>query len=77
MRFYFFTSGVITAAQMAVFLAELQAAYPGAYYLKNDVSLGEASGDEQGFAVYGRQKDFEKLLPKLLESGKPVFTKWL
>lgn len=78
MEFYLFTSGNISAAQMTQFWADV-AAYAGTAvtYNKNDVSNGEPNGDEDAYAVYGPQKDWEKKVAELAETGKPVFVRYL
>lgn len=80
MKFYLFTSGVISAAQMAQFWADV-AAYAApepVEWSKHDVSLGEPNGDEDAFAVYGPRKDWEKKInDDLIETGKPVFVRYL
>lgn len=78
MEFYLFTSGFITKEQMDSFWADvaLYAAPEPVTFNKNDVSNGEPNGDEDAYAVYGPQKDWEKKVADLAETGKPVFVRY-
>lgn len=79
MEFYLFTSGFISKAQMDQFWTDVQT-YAGVEtvtFNKNDVSNGEPNGDEDAYAVYGPQKDWEKKVAELAETGKPVFVRYL
>lgn len=75
MKFYFFTSGIISQAQLDTFWAEVRALYPTAYYTVNDVSDGSPNGDEDGFAIYGPLKDWQLQIAECQQSGKPVYFK--
>ncbi len=80
MKFYLYTSGTISKAQMDQFWADVATwiAPEPVEWSKYDVSNGEPNGDEDAFAVYGPQKDWEKFVTEtLVETGKPIFTRWL
>lgn len=80
MKFYLFTSGIISKAQMDQFWADVAtwAAPEPVVFNPNDVSLGEPNGDEDAFAVYGPRKDWiDKINNDLIETGKPVFVRYL
>ena len=79
MMFYLFTSGKISAAQMDAFWTDVATtvAPETVEYNPNDVSLGEPNGDEDAYAVYGPQRDWEAKVTKLRETGKPVIVRYL
>lgn len=79
MKFYLFTSGVISKEQMdsfwtdiAAMIAPLPLSHP-----KDDVSNGQPNGDEDAFAVYGPEKDWKEKIEELIETGKPVLVRYL